>query len=44
MYFIVINFCFSIHTKFNIDAVHAIQSEATQKSHKRPDNSHARLN
>ncbi len=31
-------------TKFNIDAVHAIQSEATQKSHKRSDNSHTRLN
>jgi len=31
-------------TRFNIDAVHAIQSEATQKSHKRSDNSHTRLN
>jgi hypothetical protein len=31
-------------TKFNIDAVHAIQSEATQKSHKRSDNSHTRVN
>ena len=35
---------FIFHTKFNIDAVQAIQSEATQKSHKRSDNSHTRLN
>lgn len=37
--------CFSsLPTRFNIDAVHAIQSEATQKSHNRSDKSHTRLN
>ena len=31
-------------TRLRIEAVHAIQSEATQKSHKRSDNSQTRLN
>lgn len=31
-------------TRFRIDAVQAIQSEATQKSHKRADNFQIRLN
>ena len=31
-------------TRLRIDAVHAIQSAATQKSHNRSDNSHTRLN